>query len=51
MKRHYRAAKELGQFISDMKRVSQAFTDAENLVVNGQHVNWTLETVLKQLTK
>jgi hypothetical protein len=51
MKRHYKAAKELGAFTSDMKRVSQAFNDAENLVVNGQRVNWGLETVVKMLTK
>lgn len=51
MKRHYRAAKELGQFVGDMKRVSEAFNQAENLVVNSQPVNWGLETVLKQLTK
>jgi hypothetical protein len=51
MRRHYRAAKELGQFTGDMDRVARAFTSAENLVVNGQHVNWGLETVVKQLTK
>ena len=51
MKRHYKAAKELGQFTSDMKRISRAFDEAENLVVNNQRVPWTLETVLKQLTK
>jgi hypothetical protein len=51
MKRHYRAAKELGQFVGDMKRVSQAFYEAEHLTIRGEPVNWTLETVVKQLTK
>jgi hypothetical protein len=51
MKRHYRAAKELGQFTGDMDKIKNAFTEAENLVYHGQPVNWGLETVVKQLTK
>lgn len=51
MKRHYRAAKELGEFASDMKKVSQAFNEAESLVVDNKQIPWTLETVYKQLTK
>jgi hypothetical protein len=51
MKRHFKAGKELGQFTSDMDAVRRAFDEAENLVYNGQKVNWGLETVLKLLTK
>jgi len=51
MKRHYRSAKDLGQFVGDMAKVKAAFDAAENLTIRGERVNWGLETVLKQLTK
>jgi len=51
LKRHYKAAKEIAEFSNDMDKVKNAFSNAENLVVNGQRVNWGLETVVKLLTK
>jgi hypothetical protein len=51
LRRHYKAGKELSNFISDPKKLSEAFDKAEHLEYNGQKVDWSLETVLKLITK
>jgi len=52
LKRHYRAAKELAEFSSDMDKISEAFNKVEQFRDrNGQAYDWTLDTVVKQLTK
>lgn len=49
--RHFKAGKELSNFISDPKKLSEAFDKAERLEYNGQKVDWDLGTVVKMITK
>lgn len=51
MKQHYTWAKQLGEFTGDMDKIKEAFNRAENLVVNGQKVDWKLSTVVKMISQ